>query len=332
MLERYSTDPHGIGKQTLRQTLPRLEWFRRAHDLAPHVGNVRCPDCQAEFDFLPGTATLKLLTCNTAQFAWADTLKGQTLSIATWYLRSAGKRSDRPGWLCNKCSTEFDTEDGGLRLVQSTASAFSQHIGQVLSLTDWQRLGAGVPTKAEEATLHQELVKLQEAKQQEEAAFRRHERDRLAMLKAELATLVKQSILSGFLTVTTGTLRLPLNQGEAVRWESPATKLKLRCQQGQSFWDGDGEGTLFVTTQRLVFATPDAKRWQKSLSKLHTVQVEHLGVLSRFPILVLGFDGLQNPVAFQCGELHVTVPIHGYPCSVTLTENDLANMLGAHLR
>ena len=74
-----------------------------------------------------------------------------------------------------------------------------------------------------------------------------------------------------------GTERLPLDKGEAVRWSSPATKLKQRSRQGESYWDVDGDGTLFVTTQRIVFAGSDANRWQRPRSKMHTAQVQHVG-------------------------------------------------------
>jgi len=327
MLVHCSTDPYGVGKQTLGQCLPRPNWARLAHNLSSNVGNACCPQCRAEFDFNQSAATLNLLSCNAGQFEWADKLKGQSLPIAAWYLLSDGKRSPHPGWLCKRCSTEFDSEGAGLRLVQSTAPAMWQNVGVVLSLTDWQRLGAGVPTTAQEYALHEELAKLQAAKRQEESAFRRRELERLAALDAELATLVKKSVLGGFITIASGAERLPLDKGEAVCWNSPAGRLKQRSRQGYSYWDVDVDGTLFVTTQRVVFATPDAKRWQRPLSKMHTARGEHLGAGRVIPVLVMGFDGLQKPVAFYFGQVTASATVDGYQCSVTLTVTDLADML-----
>ena len=123
MLAQCSTDPHGVAAQTLGKCIPRQTWLRLAHNLSSNVGNACCPQCHAEFDFNQSAATLNLLSCNAEQFEWAHKLKGQSLPIVTWYLLSEGKRSSRPGWLCKRCSTEFDSEETGLRLVQSTARA-----------------------------------------------------------------------------------------------------------------------------------------------------------------------------------------------------------------
>lgn len=327
ILVQCSTDPYGVGTRTLGQRLPRPDWVRLAHNLSSNVGNACCPQCRAEFDFNQSATTLNLLSCNARQFEWADKLKGQSLPIAAWCSLSDGKRSSRPGWLCKRCSTEFDSEEGGLRLVQSTAPAMWPDVGAVLPLTDWQRLGAGVPTNAQEHALHEELAKLQAAKRQEEPAFRRRERERLAALDAELATLVKKSILAGFITVASGTERLPVGKGEAVCWNSAAVRLKQRSRQGHPYWDVDADGTLFVTTQRVVFATPDAKRWQRLLAKMHTARVERLGPGRDVSALVMGFDGLEKPAAFFCGPLKASATVDGHQCSVTLTVTDLADML-----
>jgi hypothetical protein len=234
MLYQCSKDPHGIAAKTLRNCLPRQTWLRLAYNLSPNVGNTCCAQCHAEFDFDQGGATLKLLSSTAGQVGWADKLKGQALPISTWFTLSAGKRSSRPGWLCKRCSTEFDSEETGLRLVQSNAPAISGSVGTLLSLTDWQRLGAGVPTSGLQRTLEDTLAKLQASKQQEESDFRSNEEARRTALDAELAELVKKAILGGFMPFDMDTERLPLDKGEAVRWSSPATKLKQRSRQGES--------------------------------------------------------------------------------------------------
>jgi serine/threonine protein kinase len=340
MLMQYSTDPHGVGKQTLGQCLPRLTWARLAHNLSPNMGNACCSQCRAEFDFNKTAATLNLLSCNAGQFKWADELKGQPLPIATWCLLGDGKRSSHPGWLCKQCSTEFDIEETGLRLVGSSAQALSQNVGSVLPIVDWQRLGAGVPTTAQEYALNKELTNLQAAKQQEESAFRRREQERLAALKAELATLVKKSVLGGFIPIPTGWAEVRLGDGEMLCWDSSAHKFKRRSRQGESYWEWDDQGRLLVTTDRIVFVNPDDKRWQRPLAKMFTPRVEEL----RLPyddgkarslgypsnvvtILILGFDGLQNPLAFFVGDVEVTATINDYQYTVTLTVTDLVEML-----
>lgn len=331
MLVHCPTDPHGIAAQTLGRFVPRQTWVRLAYNLSASVGNTYCPQCRAEFDFNETGPTLSLLSCNAEQFEWANKLKGQPLPIATWYLLSEGKRSSRPGWLCKRCSTEFDSEETGLRLVQG-ARRLAQYVGTVMSATDWQRLAAGIPTSAERRALQNELENLQSLKQREESGSRQKEEQRRRQLDVELTSLVKKCTLSGFLPISTGTERLPLDKGEAVCWNSSAGRLKQRSKQGQSYWDVDDQGTLFVTTQRAVFATPDAKRWQRPLSKMHTVRVEHLGSQRDVPTLVMGFDGLQKPVAFFFGEVTATATVDGYQCSITLTVADLAEMLQSRFR
>jgi hypothetical protein len=327
MLSQCSTDPHGIAAQTLGKCVPHQTWLRLAYNLSPNVGNTCCAQCHAEFDFDQNGATLKLLSGNVEQLGWAAKLKGQALPLSTWFTLSAGKHSSRPGWLCKRCVTEFDSEETGLRLVQTNATAISCSVGSVLSLTDWQRLGAGVPTSAQEQTLQEELASLQASKQQEESAFSSRVEERRAELDAELAGLAKKSILGGFIPFDAGRERLPLDKGEAVRWNSPAQGLKQRSRQGQSYWDGGDRGTLFVTNRRVVFATPDAKRWQRPLSKMHTAQVQHVGLAGDPPVLVMGFDGLQKPVAFYFGKITANVTLGSYQCSVTLSVTDVADML-----
>jgi hypothetical protein len=180
--------------------------------------------------------------------------------------------------------------------------------------------------------LQEELASLQASKQQEESAFRSRVEERWAELDAELAGLVKKSVLGGFLSCAIGDEHLPLNKGERICWCSPIGKLKQRSAQGQSYWDLDGDGTLFVTTDRIVFATPDGKRWQRPLAKMHTVLIENMGSRRDVPALVLAFDGLQKPVAFYFGVVTFPAVINGYQCSADMTVADLAEMLQSRFR
>ncbi len=175
--------------------------------------------------------------------------------------------------------------------------------------------------------MQQELAALGAMKDQEEAAYHENEEQRRAELDAQISELVKQGILAGAMPIETGTERLPLGKSESLCWDSPGTRLKQRSRQGNVEWARDDDGTLFVTTERVVFATPDAKRWQRPRSKLHTVRVEYLGSQRDVPALVLGFDGLQKPVAFCFGKVTANTTVANYQCSVTLTVTDLANLL-----
>ncbi len=150
MLARCAKDPYGIAATTLEKRVLRPTWTRLAYNFSPTVGNACCRQCHAEFDFDQHGRTLTLLSCQAGHFPWADKFKGQLLPVSAWSVLSQGKPSSRPGWFCKRCSTEFDSEGNGLRLVQSAASGLSRNAGSVMSLTDWQRLGAGVPTTAEE--------------------------------------------------------------------------------------------------------------------------------------------------------------------------------------
>jgi hypothetical protein len=210
-------------------------------------------------------------------------------------------------------------------LVRSAVSTLSQFVGNVLSLTDWQRFAAGVPTTAQECDLHEELAKLESLKQQEESEFHQEELNRRAGLKTEIEGLIKKSVMGGFVIIAMGTERLPLNKGESVTWNSPAQRLNQRSRQGNSHWDDGDHGTLFFTNQRIVFATPDAKRWQRPLAKMHTAQVDYGD--ANVPVLVLGFDDLQKPVAFVLEEVPANVTVGNCDYCISVTVTDVANML-----
>lgn len=280
------------------------------------------------------------------------------MPISRWYLFSDGKQSGNAGLLCKRCSTEFDIieeayvlEDENnayslasdpakkaeatqfdaaknpLELVRSAASSMSMCAKTVMLLSDWQRQAAGVPTAAEQRALQQEFNKLAISKQHEEEAFRKREQQRRVQLHIQLAELVKKSVLGGFIPIETGAEHLPLDKSEALCWSLPAKRLKQRSRQGQSYWDLDDDGTLFVTTQRVVFATPNANRWQRPRSKMHTARIEYLGSGRDVLALVIGFDGLQKPVAFYFAGLTVDTTVDNCKCSVALTVTDLADTL-----
>lgn len=332
MVVECASDPTGVAARTRGNALPPAGWAKLAHNLSDSVGNVCCPQCRAEFDHDPGGATLKLLDLDAQRFSWAVKHKGETLPISTWYLASAGKRSPRQGWLCKNCATEYDNEESesGLKLVYSPAPSLSGRAGTILSFADWHRVAAGIPTAEGERALRAELSQLQKLRQQEESRFNQSEQDRRKRLHEELVGLVKKSVLAGFVPIQGGTERLPLNEGEILCWNSAATRFKLRSRQGQSYWDSDVAGRLLVTNHRLVFATPDAKRWQKPLEKIHTVRVDQHGIISVSYILRLGFDDLVNPVGFCIEDVQATATINDYPCTVTLTLKDLREMLHSH--
>ena len=175
------------------------------------------------------------------------------------------------------------------------------------------------------------------AKDEQEARFRRVEQDRRNRLSEQLVDLLKRSARGGFVPIPGGTARLPLNDGEVLCWDSQAKKLRQRTYQGQPYWEWkhDDEGRLLVTNQRLVFATSDARRWQRPLVKMHTARVDEIrfrpGPANDVNILVVGFDDLQKPVAFWPDDMQVRLTINDYPCSATLVTTDLHEMLQSRL-
>lgn len=320
--------------------LDREQWAKLAHNLMPNAGNSYCAACGSDF-VNEGSQTMRLVDFDVSRFAWAAPFKDKSLPLSAWPFISTGKQSLHPGWLCKNCMTEFDDDQSGLKLVHSSAPQLSSLVGTIMSLADWHRVVKGVPTAAEESALRSELAQLEKLRQQEETRFLQAEQDRRNRLREELVGLVKKSVLGGFIAIPTGPERLLLKNGEVIGWSSLAKRLKLRSCYGQLYWDVDKEGTFLVTNQRIVFDTPDAQRWQRRLSKLHTVRIEQArfelrstlgGHSNPVNILVLAFDDLQRPVGFWIGEMEITLTINGHPCAVTLTTTDVAELIHSQLR
>ncbi len=334
-LVQYNTDPHGVGKRYVGKTYFRLMWSKLAHALPQASGNVFCAECRAEFDLDSTAGTLNLLSCDAEQFAWAVPSRGQGLTVQAWYLASAGKQSGAPGWLCGACNTEFDDTANGVKLVRTTSRPLSALVGQCFSLWDWHRFAARVPTQQQNEELLANLECLNTRKKEELSQYTQQQRQQTSRLESQLAGLFKESLLLGAVShfdkdnhALSATLyrsgAIGIRGGELVRWNSPAQKLRQRSRQGIPYWDTDGDGTLFVTSDRILFASTTGTLWERPLAKLYQVFPDYV---NRVPIVVTSFHGLQKPIAFVVPDQQVQVTLSAHTCNVTLQAADLIAVL-----
>jgi hypothetical protein len=311
------------------------------------AGNVNCPRCRAEWDYNLNAQTLELLRSETPLPSWAQGWKG-AVSIEKWYLAAGGKKSGNPGWLCPKCHTEFDVEDGGmLRLMTASSSTLQRDTNRVLTLGDWQRRGQGLPTEEEAQRLRADLQRLQSLRQNDQVQWQNNERTRKRQMQVEWDDLLKRSIIAGYIPfrrlsgrspATNGNHayvslrddnnRLQLRASEELRWETAANAWSAAAVpqiswQGfylENQWNLFGAGTLTVTSDRVLFNAwrNGGAPWQcnvQQISKIETqlVQDVMLVVLTLQNSTVIGFDvtGARLEVAFD-GKLYEVAlsPLH----------------------
>ena len=324
VLGSYANDPQGTAKQNQGKTFFKLMWTKIAHGLPPSAGNVFCPDCKAEFDFDDAAKTLNLLACDMSRYGWAQAYRGNPTSLDRWYLASAGKRSLHPGWLCASCSTEFDETPTGLKLVYSSYGQLGSYLGECLRHADWHRRLAGVPTLEEAARLRNDLALVHAEKQNEVVQFKQAQAGRRVQLEKELAELCKHSLLHGELQLNPSDLRFRLRDTESLLWESAGLKLKQRTQQGMPYWDNEGDGTWFVTNERITFIFQTGNRWERAISKLTMVDQAYI---QSVPVIAMWFDGLQKPIGLVVSDKSLTVTIKGRSCYLSLAASDLFPLL-----
>lgn len=297
--------------------------------LPASVEDVHCETCQAKFAFDSTNHTMTLLSCDTQRFVEAAKIMGKPLTTASWIYASAGKRSLRPGRICHSCKTEFDDEEGLLRLIFSDSAALSAQVGNVHTIEDWRRIASGTATSIEECEMRDQLSRLEHLRNEEASQFYSSERTRLEELGVKLTDLVKKSVLAGVMPIDGVTEKLLLSDGEVLCWRSNAQKLKPRTKDGALYWEFDEYGALLVTNQRIVFAA-SIERWQKPLKKMYSVEIQQINPAGSRAI-IFGFDGLQKPIGFIVADLESTPLVNGYACPITLTMFDLYEMLQARL-
>src|SRR5690606_32786188 len=105
------------------------------------------------------------------------------------------KSSGRPGSKCERCATEFDDENGLLRLVSTPSPALAAHGGEKFSFSDWHRIAAKLPILREENNLRSEQKRLEHKRDNETAAQRNAQNRDRQNLEYELDALARQSFL-----------------------------------------------------------------------------------------------------------------------------------------
>lgn len=358
-LVMYFRDPFGIAASLGGQALSRDDWDRLAAGLTLETGNLNCPNCRGEWDYNRDAKTLRFLGGATEVPSWSEhwVASGQAISLQSWSCASVGKTSAQPGCLCPKCRTEFDSQDAGqpitqasnLKLVSTPPSSLTLSIGEVHTLLDWQRRAHSLPTVQEAAQIRHELAQLN-ARRHEERALSANTQARLRQgLEDELRQLLKQSVLAGYIPIKRlspfapngqgaapdadspgyinmrdSGMRVPLHVDEVLRWESPARQCSVRIVKGKAQWSRDSEGTLLVTSERILFhARAQNQIWQRALSKLITVELERVqGV----PVIVMAFGG-EPPLGFETNDVQWDIVLDNRNYSLSFTPQELVNLI-----
>lgn len=342
-------DPSGQGAKLVGQTLPRAAWARLSRDLPSNAGTHGCGFCRAEFDYDTNEQTLTLVNPGQNAPDWAKQWLGAPVSLKTWYFKAAGKRSPNPGYVCPQCHTEFDVAANALRLVYTTQSALKPYIGTILPAPDWQRRAAGAPTEAEVIELGRELTSLQSQRALERSQLQQSETKRREGLHDELRSLLKQSVLGGFIPIkrmaTSNTAHwvnqpgrfvvLPLDNnahtavqpGEELRWEMPATKMTLIMNPDGTpvTWNRDGKGTLTVTAERVFFTTPGQRLLQVSFHEIQRVEVYASSVGTQ--ILEVMSSTFKQRTSFEIVDMPWTLVLDGALVELVMTPKDVAGLI-----
>jgi hypothetical protein len=289
------------------------------------AGNRFCEHCRADFQWCTHEGTLELRAYDNATFPWASAWQGKIIPTQIWYLAAAGKQSQRPGVLCSACRTEFDTESEAetLKLITSAAQTLSPYVGSSFSFADWHRFARRLPGSVDEAKLRNELGSLCNLQLADKLKWELSEHERVAVLKTELDRLIKVAVLRGDLPAREpASLQVRLRCGEILRWSGQAIKHKVRSARGQSSWESDGEGTLFITSERIILDAP-GQLWQRSLSKVFHVETQPLAQGS---VLILKLDGQQKPVGLFLPTSDLEVVVEGHFRRIPLEPSELAGL------
>ena len=316
-----TSDPHGVGRQRLGQTLPKSAWAKIAHRGSATEGDLHCPQCGAEFDYDSGGALLRLLQMGANPYCWDPGWVGQQRPVRAWYLAMAGKLSLRPGLLCPSCKTEFDAEETRqYRLMTTQTAVLSPHCGRVQLIGDWHRIARALPSLAEEEALKSDLEDMRGLKREEDDAWGRAQRQQREAIDDELLELVRMTVLEGHVALPTDP-RLRLGIGERLRLALLGWKETVRVKQGQHYLDPNGEeGTICITSRAIVFLGESGYTWQRPLDGLVAMQ-EHGGYL------VLSFDDLRKPVLFSVTDTILNVTVGGTTREVVLCVSDAVELL-----
>jgi serine/threonine protein kinase len=124
------------------------EWARVAAGLEPGAGNAECERCLAEFHL--ESERITLLSAHEDPNGFADDYTGRLLSLESIRWLGVGKESANPGFVCESCPTEFDTDGEYLRLIRTKNVRMTKWVDHPRTRTDWHRIAQGLPTVTEE--------------------------------------------------------------------------------------------------------------------------------------------------------------------------------------
>jgi serine/threonine protein kinase len=323
-LAGFVSDPFEVGKKHGGSAFFRLAWAKIAEGLPLAAGNAFCSHCKAEFNEDSSRSTLALLQFDEKSYSRFASLRGKPLRKESWSLLRSGKQSLRAGFLCGSCQTEFDTESQGEKLIRTDKSALAAAVGQIRTLEDWHRWTSGLPLKAEERKLREELHRLQIQRANDQSHPQNIAKRRRQQLEAELQELLKKSLLEGFIAVQAPANGVALRKTERLVWTSAASKLKRRWTQGEGFWEEEFRGTLYVTNERLLLQIAPDKLWQRGLSKLTGAEMQ---MANGADIGVFAFSDLQRPVGFQMPAMQIRISVGNHSCVLSLGMGDLIRWL-----
>jgi serine/threonine protein kinase len=322
-----TADPYGVVEQYIGISLFRSAWAKISVGLPPTAGNSNCPGCMAEFQLDDEAKTFTLVSPPRVGNSPPPSWHRQPVPVQRWYLRAAGKRSLRPGWLCSSCQLEFDAvEPGSSMLTLSPGGSHGASVpnGDRCTLEDWRRRFARLPTVADELLMRDELKGLMAFRQKDLDALTKPWIARRQQLEAEFARVLRQSWLDGYVPVPVDNWPVPLRDSETLRWSGQAVRYKRRSSYGRTSWGSDSGCTLIVTTERLFLVSGHANPWQLPLHKLSKIE---LGTGAATSLLTIGVDWLQNPIVISVGPVRLDGYFDGQQYILTLTAQDLMALL-----
>jgi hypothetical protein len=197
VLIRHETDPFGVAAQYNGQALTRDEWAKLASRLSLAMGNLHCPNCQAEWDFDRNAQTLSLLGAAKMP-PWAATKVGSHSRSRLGAPPLAAKRVLVPAGCVATARPNSILRPTCSSLVTTTVPSLSRFVGQMLLLEDWQRRGRGLPTALRRTNYETNLRDANAASHRPQQSMRTQASLR-AGLEAELLQLLKQSVMKGYI-------------------------------------------------------------------------------------------------------------------------------------
>lgn len=147
--------PRGSRQALKFDVLYPEEWIHVAHGLEPGAGNAECDSCLSDYYLDDDTATL--LNAEPALGPFAIEGLGVRLRRDDLPWRAAGKKVPEPGFVCDRCATEFSESGEFLKLAYTAKSKLEPYSGYTLPREDWHRIGAGLPMAGRENEIESKI-------------------------------------------------------------------------------------------------------------------------------------------------------------------------------